>query len=142
MWINVDAFTPYHSLIGGLLIGLAAFILIFFCGRVMGISGILGGLLHKGSDLGWRLFFIAGLLISPWLYQFITFSRPEIQLTASWPTVIIAGLLVGFGTRLGSGCTSGHGVCGLSRLSLRSLVATLIFMFVAIMTVYIVSLLK
>lgn len=142
MWINVEAFTPVASLVGGLLIGLAAMILILFCGRIMGISGIIGGLFQKKSGLLWRLFFLFGLFSAPWIYQLFTQTMPLVELNAPWWMIIIAGLLVGFGTRLGSGCTSGHGVCGLSRFSLRSLVSTLIFMVVAIITVLVVGLFR
>lgn len=124
-WLH---FTPGLSLIGGLLIGLASALFILANGRVAGISGILGGLLRPmRGDIGWRLAFLIGLFAAPALvYAFIPYSAPTID--ADTGTLIIAGLLVGIGTRYGSGCTSGHGVCGLSRLSPRSLVATLAFM--------------
>ncbi|PVZ81751.1 YeeE/YedE family protein [Serratia sp. S1B] len=139
MTINMMQFTPLLSLFGGILIGCAAWILILFCGRILGISGIIGGLLSpKTPDRGWRLAFLVGIIISPLLYRLIH-PLPDSEVTASWPMVIIAGLLVGLGTRYGSGCTSGHGVCGLSRLSLRSLVATLIFMGSAFVTVWLVG---
>ncbi|MBD2810318.1 YeeE/YedE family protein [Xenorhabdus sp. Vera] len=134
MSINFAQFTPALSFGGGILIGLAAIVLILFCGRIAGISGILGGLLQRETkDRSWRVAFLAGIIIAPVLYGLL-YPLPEITVTASWPTIIIAGLLVGMGTRIGSGCTSGHGVCGLSRLSLRSLVATLIFMAVGFFT--------
>jgi uncharacterized membrane protein YedE/YeeE len=124
-WIH---FTPWTSLAGGVLIGLAAALFILLNGRVLGISGIVGGLLlRRKGDVGWRLSFLAGLLIAPtvWvLFQPAVVPRFE----AGWAVLVIAGLLVGWGTSHGSGCTSGHGVCGLSRLSPRSLVATLAFM--------------
>ncbi|XHS77330.1 YeeE/YedE family protein [Burkholderiaceae bacterium UC74_6] len=130
-WIH---FTPWASLIGGLLIGLAAVGLALLNGRIAGISGIVAGLLKpQAGEWPWRLAFVVGLLASALLM-----ARPTIRIDADTPTLIIAGLLVGFGTRLGSGCTSGHGVCGLSRLSLRSLAATGLFMASAIVTVYIV----
>lgn len=136
MNIDVINFTPLMSVIGGLLIGAAAWILIVFCGRVAGISGILGGLLSfKTGDKTWRLAFLAGLLLSPALYRLYK-PLPEITVTASWWLLIVAGLLVGIGTRYASGCTSGHGVCGLSRLSRRSLAATATFMCVAFITVW------
>ncbi|PHM63632.1 YeeE/YedE family protein [Xenorhabdus ishibashii] len=134
MSINFAQFTPWLSFGGGILIGLAAIVLVLFCGRIAGISGILGGLLQrKTNDRSWRVAFLAGIIIAPVLYSLLH-PLPEITITASWPAIIIAGLLVGIGTRIGSGCTSGHGVCGLSRLSLRSLVATLIFMAVGFVT--------
>jgi uncharacterized protein len=130
-------FTPWQSLIGGLLIGFSTLLLIRWLGKVAGISGIVGQLWSgNASDKAWRLAFVIGLLISPLLYQLFT-PLPVMQIEAGLPVLIVAGLLVGFGTRLGSGCTSGHGVCGLSRLSLRSLVATLTFMLVAIIVVWV-----
>lgn len=139
MMIDMAHFTPAQSFIGGLIIGAAAWVLILFCGRIAGISGILGGVLSRpGGDKGWRLAFLAGIIAAPLLYSVFT-SLPGRDIATSWPTIIIAGLLVGLGTRYGSGCTSGHGVCGLSRLSLRSLVATLTFMAVAVMTVWIMG---
>lgn len=117
MTINLVQFTPFLSFFGGILIGSAAWILILFCGRIAGISGIIGGVLSPAtSDRGWRLAFLIGLIVSPLLYGLIH-PLPAIEVSASWPILVIAGLLVGMGTRYGSGCTSGHGVCGLSRLS-------------------------
>ncbi len=136
MTIDLSHFTPLSSLGGGLLIGLAAVLLIHFCGRIAGISGILSGLLSKPE--GWRIAFLAGLIGSPLLYS-LFFTLPEINVQTSWPMIIVAGLLVGVGTRLGSGCTSGHGVCGLSRFSKRSLVATLTFMVTGIVTATVVG---
>ena len=122
------------------MIGCAAWILILFCGRIAGISGIIGGVLSAGSpDRGWRLVFLIGITVSPLLYGLVH-TLPVIEVSTSWPVLIIAGLLVGIGTRYGSGCTSGHGVCGLSRLSPRSLVATLTFMGVAFITVWLMGL--
>lgn len=140
MTINLVQFTPFLSFLGGVLIGCAAWILILFCGRIAGISGIIGGVLSRGTpDRGWRLAFLVGIIISPLLYALV-YPLPVIEVSASWPILIIAGLLVGIGTRYGSGCTSGHGVCGLSRLSPRSLVATLTFMGVAFITVWLMGL--
>lgn len=140
MTINLVQFAPFLSFFGGALIGCAVWILILFCGRIAGSSGIIGGLLSAGSrDNGWRLAFLAGIIISPLLYGLVQ-PLPAIEISASWPGLIIAGLLVGTGTRYGSGCTSGHGVCGLSRLSPRSLVATLTFMGVAFITVRLMGL--
>ena len=132
-WLH---FTPYACLAGGALIGLAAAVLLVFDGRIAGISGIVGGLLRfEKHDFWWRLVFLAGLIASPLLYALVR-PLPEMQIEAGTNVLIIAGLLVGFGTRLGGGCTSGHGICGISRLSLRSILATLIFMSVGIGTVY------
>ena len=135
-WIN---FTPTSALTGGVLIGLSASLLLLFNGRIAGISGIVGGLLqrYKSSEFAWRAAFVLGLIMAPVLYQ--AFSElPESHIDSDWPTLVLAGLLVGFGSRLGSGCTSGHGVCGLSRLSPRSLVATATFMTTGFVAVYVV----
>lgn len=131
-WVN---FTPVSAAIGGVLIGVAAAILLIFNGRIAGISGILGGILKpvKG-DTAWKVAFILGIIISPLLFMWVAYT-PEVNIAASTPVLIIAGLLVGFGTRLGSGCTSGHGICGMARFSRRSIVAVLIFMVVAFVTV-------
>ncbi|GGD01501.1 YeeE/YedE family protein [Undibacterium terreum] len=136
-WSN---FTPYSALLGGVLIGLAAAALMLFNGRIAGISGIVGGLFGRSAsfsagDKGWRIAFVLGLVLAPFAYRLFAV-LPESQVDASWPVLIVAGLLVGFGTRYGSGCTSGHGVCGLSRFSARSLVATLLFMAAGFVTVY------
>ncbi|MBX9299210.1 YeeE/YedE family protein [Chromobacterium vaccinii] len=127
MMIDWSHFTPWSALAGGALIGLSAAWLILLNGRVAGISGIVGNLLAPGGDKGWRLAFVAGLVLSPWLYRLFA-APPDIRLDDRWWLLIAAGLLVGYGSRLGSGCTSGHGVCGLARLSPRSLAATLVFM--------------
>ncbi len=130
-------FTPYSALLGGCLIGLAAAILMLCNGRVAGISGITSGALPPWrKNGGWRLCFLAGLIIAPALYQNFV-GNINVQIQASLPVVIVAGLLVGYSTRLGNGCTSGHGVCGLARLSLRSAAATVTFMLSAALTVYI-----
>ena len=144
MSIDWAAFTPWTSLAGGALIGLSAALFILFNGRIAGISGILSGLLRPGSRTGtdktgeraWRAAFIAGLLIAPFAWVLIA-PLPEIRIDAGWASIVAAGLLVGVGTRYGAGCTSGHGVCGLSRLSVRSLVATLLFMGAGFATVYV-----
>jgi len=108
-------------------------------GRIAGISGILGGLLHPArSEIGWRLAFLAGLFVAPLAYVAFGGALPPVELNASLPLLIVAGLIVGFGTRLGAGCTSGHGVCGIAQLSIRSLVATGVFMTAAIATVFVV----
>ena len=133
-WLH---FFPWTAALGGLLIGVAAAALILFNGRIAGISGIVGGLLRpQRGDIDWRLAFVAGLIAASLLYRMWA-PLPPIQIEATPLVLVIAGVLVGFGTRLGSGCTSGHGVCGLSRLSPRSMVATAIFMAAGFLTVYI-----
>lgn len=130
-------FTPISSLLGGALIGLAAALLLLLNGRIAGVSGILGGLLERGAmDRGERIAFVGGLIAGPLLFALIM-PRPTITIDVSVLTLIAAGLLVGYGTRLGGGCTSGHGVCGVARLSPRSLIATAVFMAVGIATVYV-----
>jgi uncharacterized membrane protein YedE/YeeE len=134
--IDWNAFTPWSALIGGLLIGGAAASLILLNGRIAGISGVLGGLLGAGwGDRGWRLAFIAGLVAAPVLARWSGHAVP-IRIDAGVGTLIVAGLLVGLGTRYAGGCTSGHGVCGLSRLSLRSLAATVCFIGAGMLTVF------
>ncbi|UXC20087.1 MULTISPECIES: YeeE/YedE family protein [Comamonas] len=138
MSLDLSAFTPLAALAGGALIGLAAVLLVLFNGRIAGISGIVAALLPPRLQRGaWRLAFVLGLLAAPWIYQWFA-PLPAASSSAAWPLLVLAGLLVGIGTRLGSGCTSGHGVCGLSRLSLRSLVATLVFMATGFATVFVV----
>lgn len=138
MTIDWNHFTPWASLAGGLLLGLASALFILVNGRILGISGIVGGLFRpKSGDVGWRLSFVLGLLVAPLLY-FLVAGPTSARIDAGWTTLVVAGLLVGVGTRYGSGCTSGHGVCGLSRLSPRSLMATLAFMGAGFMTVYLV----
>lgn len=133
-WLH---FTPASALAGGALIGLAAALLILLEGRIAGISGIIGGLLQSPprGDSAWRLAFALGLVAAPLLYRAVA-ALPESRIDAGWGMLVVAGLLVGFGSRIGSGCTSGHGVCGLSRLSPRSLVATLVFMSAGFATVF------
>lgn len=130
-------FTPLSGLIGGALIGLAASGLMLLTGRIAGISGIFGGLVSPApSDRGWRLAFVAGLIAAPLLATLVTGAAlPVPAMPASPVLIVIAGLLVGIGTRMGGGCTSGHGVCGTARLSARSLAATAVFMGVAIVVV-------
>ena len=138
MTIDWSAFTPWSSLAGGILIGLAASIFVLFNGRIAGISGIVGGLLRPvQGDLGWRLAFIAGMLSAPFAYRLFA-PLPAAEISANYPVLILAGLLVGLGTRAGAGCTSGHGVCGLARGSPRSLVATLSFMAAGFLTVFLI----
>jgi|SRR5690606_4854297 len=138
MTVDWSNFTPWISLAGGGMIGLAAAMLLLFNGRIAGISGIVGGLLNpvKG-ELAWRSAFIGGLVASPLVFG-LAAPLPEVRIEAGYPMLIVAGLLVGIGTRYGSGCTSGHGICGLSRRSPRSVVATIAFMFSGFVTVYIV----
>lgn len=134
-WLH---FTPWASLAGGILLGLASALFILVNGRILGISGILGGLLSpKAGDVAWRLAFVLGLLAAPMLYAGLR-GPWEVRIDAGWGAVVVAGLLVGIGTRYASGCTSGHGVCGLSRLSPRSLVATMTFMGAGFLVVYLV----
>jgi uncharacterized membrane protein YedE/YeeE len=136
MTIDLASFTPITALAGGALIGLAAAMFVLFNGRIAGISGIVGGLLRpKAGDVSWRLAFVIGLLAAPVVYALYA-QLPASEIAASDGLVVIAGLLVGIGTRYGAGCTSGHGVCGLSRFSARSVVATLTFMAVAFATVF------
>lgn len=135
--MNIDwtHFTPWASLAGGLLLGLASSAFILVNGRILGISGIVGGLLRpKAGDSGWRISFLLGLVAAPLAWSLVA-PLPTPRIDAGWNTLLLAGLLVGAGTRYGAGCTSGHGVCGLSRLSPRSLVATLSFMAAGFLTV-------
>lgn len=137
-WIH---FTPWMSVAGGVLIGLASAAFILINGRILGISGILGGLLTtKAADAGWRIAFLLGLMAAPATLTLMApanfLGAPRID--AGFATIVIAGLLVGFGTRLGSGCTSGHGVCGIARLSPRSLVGTAAFMAAGFAVVFVI----
>jgi uncharacterized membrane protein YedE/YeeE len=139
MTIDWSHFTPWASAAGGVLIGLAAAMLVLLNGRIAGISGIVGGLLvPRRGETAWRLAFVAGLLASPLLFGALVGELPAPRVEAQFGTLLAAGLLVGVGTSYGSGCTSGHGVCGLSRLSPRSLVATAAFMLSGIATVFVV----
>lgn len=138
--IDGSHFTPWASLLGGIVLGLASAIFILFNGRILGISGILGGLLApRMGDVGWRITFLLGMAAAPMVFAWLApagwMSAPRID--ASYPLTVVAGLIVGLGTRYGSGCTSGHGVCGLSRLSPRSLVATVTFMGAGFATVFV-----
>ncbi len=131
-------FTPISAALGGALIGLSALILFLLDGRIAGISGILGSFLaFRPGEILWRLAFLAGLIAAPALYAAAGGHVPPLTVTSSIPLLLIGGFLVGFGTRLGNGCTSGHGVCGIARLSPRSIAATLIFMTAAGVTVFI-----
>jgi uncharacterized protein len=135
--IDWTTFTPWSALAGGAIIGAAAVLFALFNGRVTGISGIVGGLLRPSfPDWTWRAAFLAGLIVAPILFR--SFAGPaDLTIDANYPTLVAAGILVGLGTRYGSGCTSGHGVCGVSRLSPRSLVATLAFMAAGFATVFV-----
>jgi len=136
MSIAWNAFTPATALIGGALIGAAAAAFVVFNGRIAGVSGILGGLLSPArGDIAWRAAFVAGLVAAPLAYGVFA-ALPAIRVDTDIAVLIVAGLLVGVGTRYGSGCTSGHGVCGISRLSPRSIVATLAFMAAGFATVF------
>src|SRR5690606_6376209 len=141
MSIDWAGFTPWASLSGGILIGIAAALFVLLNGRILGISGILGGLLPpKSGDSGWRITFLLGMFAAPFVYALLApagfITAPTIN--AGWGLLVLAGLLVGIGTRYGAGCTSGHGMCGLSRLSPRSLVATLSFMGAGFAVVFLV----
>jgi uncharacterized membrane protein YedE/YeeE len=129
-------FTPISAAIGGALIGLSAVLLMLFSGRIAGISGIFGGLINpQTDDRAWRAAFIAGLIAAPLTAMLIGYPLPLPQMPASFVTIAAGGLLVGLGTRLGSGCTSGHGICGISRISPRSIAATGVFLAAAIVVV-------
>lgn len=136
MNLDLNAFTPWPALAGGVLIGIAAAMLVLFNGRIAGISGVIGGLfVPRRGDIGWRVAFVAGLAGAPLLYLLFA-AWPQPRIDAGYGALVAAGLLVGIGTRYGSGCTSGHGVCGVARLSPRSLVATAVFMGAGFVTVY------
>ncbi|MBA5807066.1 YeeE/YedE family protein [Morganella morganii] len=136
MVIDSAAFTPVSAALGGLMIGIAVAVLLLFNGRIAGISGIFANMLTKQS--GWRIAFIAGLAGAPWIYMLFA-GQPDVVIAADYPLLIAAGLLVGFGTRLGNGCTSGHGICGMARLSKRSFAAVAVFMVSAFLTVWLMK---
>jgi hypothetical protein len=137
MSVNWSVFTPWSALAGGMLIGLSAAMFALLNGRIAGISGVVGGLFKPvRGDTAWRVAFVAGLVGAPLLYAAFSV-LPAVQVDAGYGLLVLAGLLVGVGTRYGSGCTSGHGVCGLSRLSPRSLVATVAFMGAGFVMVYV-----
>jgi len=135
----VTEFTPFASFIGGALIGVSAVFLMFTLGRVMGATGILAGVIFPNStqDWLWRSLMLLGMLTGPWVFKLITGTLPTVTVTASPLMIVVGGLIVGIGVTLGSGCTSGHGVCGLARISKRSLVAVPAFMFSTVITVYV-----
>lgn len=130
-WLH---FSPWSAIAGGAMIGLAAGLMMLINGRILGVSGILGGLFWAKS--GWRFAFLAGLLLCPFLYDYL-FGLPAVEISLETGQLLLAGVLVGFGSRLGSGCTSGHGVCGLSRGSKRSLFAVACFMGSAMLTLFV-----
>ena len=136
-WVN---FTLLNSLMGGILIGIAATIIFFVNGRIMGISGILGNLIaaKETDQIYWRIIFILGVLIGPLIF-ILLFKEIKSEMVANTTLLIISGFLVGLGTSLGNGCTSGHGICGLSRFSIRSIVATLVFVISGMITVYLIN---
>ena len=139
MQINWLEFTPGPALLGGVILGLAAALYVHLHGRILGISGIISGLLHpKYGDVLWRLSMVFGLLSAPFWAVWLFDMHPIQVIDSDWTAVVVAGLLVGFGSAYGSGCTSGHGICGLSRLSPRSLVATLSFMLAGFIAVFVV----
>jgi uncharacterized membrane protein YedE/YeeE len=138
MSIAWNAFTPISAVIGGAIIGAAVALFAVLNGRIAGVSGILGGLARpQAGDISWRVAFVAGLVAAPLAWGLFA-ALPEIRVDASVPALAVAGLLVGIGTRYGGGCTSGHGVCGVSRVSPRSIAATLVFMAAGFVTVYVV----
>mgnify|MGYP003117558246 FL=1 len=133
----VEDFNPLNGFIGGLMIGAGALVLLLCNGRIAGISGIMGNLFANARETGWRLAFLVGLVAAPFIWLMATGGSYIIEITDSVLLLVAGGLLVGFGTRMGSGCTSGHGVCGLGRASPRSITATLIFIGIAMVTVYV-----
>ena len=135
-WVN---FTALESTLGGVLIGLAAVLLMAFNGRIMGISGIASAAIKGGAGRSWRIAFLVGTILGPVVYTLL-FGTPEMVMVASLPLLALAGLLVGFGTAIGSGCTSGHGICGISRFSVRSIGATISFVAAGMVTVFIIGL--
>lgn len=136
----MENFTPLTSLLGGLLIGLASAAMLVLNGRIAGISGITGGVLRAGAgDTLWRALFVAGLLAGGLAYGLLSPESFAVTIDRSVPALLVAGLLVGFGTQMGNGCTSGHGICGLSRFSGRSLVAVITFMATAAAMVFAVT---
>ena len=140
--IDILNFTPYSSLIGGIVIGVAVVLFFVTTGRLAGISGIVSSTLEKNENKFSNLLFIIGLVFGPLVFIFFSKNDVVFKMTSSITLIIIGGLLVGVGTKIGRGCTSGHGICGISRLSMRSILATIIFMIFAMITVYIFQLLK
>ena len=134
----MENFTPVSAIIGGAMIGVASSMLLLLSGRLAGISGILAGLLPpRRGDIDWRILFIGGLLVGTFVYQLFAGEGYEVSFSLGWPAIVLGGLLTGIGTRVGGGCTSGHGVCGIGRLSPRSTVATVTFIVVGGLTVFV-----
>ena len=140
--IDVVNFTPYSSLIGGLIIGVAVVLFFITTGRLAGISGIVSSTLEKNENKFSNLLFIIGLVLGPLVFIFFSKNDVVFKMTSSIPLIIAGGLLVGLGTKIGRGCTSGHGICGISHFSMRSILATIIFMIFAMITVYFLQLLE
>jgi hypothetical protein len=140
--IDVINFTPYSSLIGGLIIGVAVVLFFITTGRLAGISGIVSSTLEKNENKFSNLLFIIGLVLGPLVFIFFSQNDVVFKMTSSIPLIIVGGLLVGLGTKIGRGCTSGHGICGISRFSMRSILATIIFMIFAMITVFFLQLLE
>lgn len=140
--IDLINFTPYSSLIGGLIIGFAVVLFFITTGRLAGISGIVSSTLEKNENKFSNLLFIIGLVLGPLVYIFFSKNDIVFKMTSSIPLIIVGGLLVGLGTKIGRGCTSGHGICGISRFSMRSILATIIFMIFAMITVFFLQLLE
>ena len=140
--IDVINFTPYSSLIGGLIIGVAVVLFFITTGRLAGISGIVSSTLEKNENKFSNLLFIIGLVLGPLVFIFFSQNDVVFKMTSSIPLIFAGGLLVGLGTKIGRGCTSGHGICGISRFSMRSILATIIFMILAMITVFFLQLLE
>ena len=140
--IDLVNFTPYSSLIGGLIIGVAVVLFFITTGRLAGISGIVSSTLEKNENKFSNLLFIIGLVLGPLVFIFFSQNDVVFKMTSSIPLIIVGGLLVGAGTKIGRGCTSGHGICGISRFSMRSILATIIFMILAMITVFFLQLLE
>ena len=140
--IDVINFTPYSSLIGGLIIGVAVVLFFITTGRLAGISGIVSSTLEKNENKFSNLLFIIGLVLGPLVFIFFSQNDVVFKMTSSIPLIIVGGFLVGAGTKIGRGCTSGHGICGISRFSMRSILATIIFMILAMITVFFLQLLE
>ena len=135
--IDLNNFTPFSSLIGGLIIGFSVILYLYTAGKLAGISGIFANTITNSNNRFANILFLLGLIIGPSIYLLI--NNANFEITKSIPLIIVGGFLVGFGTKLGSGCTSGHGVCGISRLSVRSIVATLLFVIIAMITVFVLQ---
>ena len=135
----MESFTPISGLVGGILIGCAAALLLWLNGQIAGVSGVIGGLVRpRGEDAAWRALFATGLVVGVLIYRLAGGPVQAIDITGSVPVLVAGGLLVGFGTQMGNGCTSGHGVCGIARFSIRSITATVTFIAAAVATVFIV----